>query len=212
MSDDNGAEKSALANLNVIDIYVRKTWICLAHTGGPPAKFEVSCRDINVILEENPALIERYQTLLCFSFFDKVFTKVNIGGQEVNMESTDLTYNGSPQFFFPGRGKFYTIEELHGKDDTLSKTLIANMNLYGVKACFLDNLFNRHLITVNLERGDRILDESEIKDFGQKPGAQDIKLIPDDNSAGTDEANKEADKKHEQKILFPIIPDKNPVN
>jgi hypothetical protein len=206
-------KKDVLDGLNIIDVFVRKTWMCLAHIGGRPAKLEVSCRDINVVLEENPVLLERYPTLLCFNFYDKYFTKVNIGGQEVNMESSDdPTNNTSPQFFFPGRGRFYTMEELVGKEDTLSETLVANMNAHGVKVCFLDTVVGRNFITVDLERGDRFLDESEIKDFGQKPKSAEIKLVPAEATSEAPSENSTTEKKREPKILFPITPEKNPVN
>lgn len=148
---------------------VRKTWILLGYLSGV-ARFEVSCMDINKVLEENPELILNYNALLYFHFFEKLFIKIIPEGEteEINMESMGESYKASPQYFFPGQGKFVFVDKLKTKNDEQSMTMLKYMLDHNLDTGFIDTIIGQMFSSVHLAKGDRFLKESEIKDFGQK--------------------------------------------
>ncbi len=158
--------------------YVLKNIFLVMTIDGQEYHFPASERDINKSLKENPLLIPHLKAILLCRFYDRIYHQIETAeGKTINLipkEPIDL----SPRFFFPGMGEVVTLEELGRKGDIESMMLAGRMVLHRMQTAFKTH--DNGLIAV--EPGDRILNESEIEDFGQKPKsatAEEAPLVED---------------------------------
>ncbi len=147
--------------------YTAKPWLAIYTIGGPYL-IEVSCRDFNKALTESPGLLNIYETMIYYQFFDKIFAKMDVNGVLVNVQSSEPV-NLTPRYFLPDRGRAYTMDELQGKTDTHSEGLKYSMKQSNVTSCYVDG--SRRTAPMSFEKGDRILDKSEITVVIPKKGA-----------------------------------------
>lgn len=69
--------------------------------------------------------------------------------------------NISPQMFMPGRGVIWDVKDLTGRRDEKSLATLTNLFEHGLDCGFLDTR-TRRMFEVNLEQGDRILNENGV--------------------------------------------------
>lgn len=149
--------------------WVRKTKVSLLLTDLRQPNLNVSCRDVNQVFLENPFLLNIYNSIVLMRFFDAIYAKVDVDGKEVDTICPE-PINVSSRYFMPGRGQIYIFNDVKDKDDELSRYITAQLAGGNFEAGFLENT-SYAMIRAELDKGDRILDESEILDLGQKTPA-----------------------------------------
>lgn len=148
---------------------LRRTFM---HVGSLAGNFnlKVSCRDINKIFSEAPALIKMFRdgVLICFSFSDQVYGKLDLNGNFVDFVTGLTDY--SPTLFLPGLGKVYTINDPVDENDRRSMAMKIKMKELNLSACYLDNT-GELFVSFDPGKGDRFLDKSEMAAFDHGVGA-----------------------------------------
>lgn len=151
---------------------------------GAVSEEHVFCRDINKILSENPKLVAAFRNVLCFDFFDVVRFFIYNEDTPVALDSL-FAWNNSPRYFLPGRGKIYRLTDIKVNFDKESLLFKAMMIAKKVEACFVS--YTGHILFLNPEREERVLDESEIPALGSAP------LKPEEKIEGSEKSVKDED-------------------
>ena len=167
--DERGKEKSYAATTAR---YARITWIAIKlENRERKIGLESTGRDINQFLRGNPEYIDLVPRIATFHFFDTITVKIVIDGVEVDIGHQEIITNLSEMFIMPGRGEIRATADLAEKTDAKSISLLADLET--VKAThYLIDKSGLFTIKVEPEKGDRVLDVSEITVVNMKKNQQ----------------------------------------